>query len=188
MLAPSLASLASLTLWTLPALVAGTPLTEVQEEHPGHHHAARPNLVGARVGFLSVLADKGELEYLPGLLIGVSYERTVIHEWLEIEASIPVAVLFDGAQRLVALPIDLHFKKPFHPSPKVSPYVALGPAFDVLVAPELKVFFGGSLAVGTYVWPTPRVGIDIELDYNVVAEDRTAVHELLLAAGPVLRF
>ena len=171
----------------LPATVQASPLSEVHEDHPGHHHAVYPNLLGAKVGFLSVFEDDEGTAYIPGFLGGVSYERTVVHEWLEIEVSVPVAVLFASDKTLVAFPIDLHFKKPFHPSPRVSPYVALGPAFDVLVAPEARIYFGGSVAVGTYVWATRRVGIDIELDYNVVAERGRPVHELLLAVGPVFR-
>lgn len=164
---------------------------EPADPHPGAHHADYPNLIGFRVGYLSAFAAgegelEGQLEHSPALFAGLSYERMLIHNWLELELSVPVAVLF-AEQTTVALPIDLHFKKPFHPSPIVSPYVALGPAFDVEVYPDARVFFGGSLAVGTYVWPSRRVGIDIELDYNIVAEDGRPVHELLFAVGPVLR-
>lgn len=173
---------------TAPRAATATPFSEVHEEHPGHHHAAHPNLVGARVGFLSVLEDDEGVAYIPGILVGLSYERTLVHEWLEVELSVPVAVLWGPDHTLVALPMDLHFKKPFHPSPRWSPYVALGPAFDLLVAPDTRIFFGASVAVGTYVWPTRRVGVDVEVDYNVISERGRPVHELLLAAGPVIRF
>ena len=170
-----------------PAVAIAAPLDEVSEDHPGHHHAEYPNLIGVRAGLLSIFATpEAELEYRPAFFVGLSYERTLIHNWLELEISVPVALIFE-AQTKVALPIDLHFKKPFHPSPRVSPYIALGPAFDFEVHPDARVFFGGSVAVGTYVWPSRRVGVDIEVDYNIVAEEGRPVHELLFAVGPVFR-
>lgn len=174
--------------WSDPASASLNPLSEVHEDHPGHHHAAYPNLFGVRVGYVSIIepAEEGA-QYVPGFLAGVSYERTLIHEWLEMEASVPVAFGF-SEDTTIALPIDVHLKKPFHPSPRVSPYVALGPAFDLQIEPELRVLFGGSAAVGTYVWPSRRVGIDIEFDYNLVVDRGELVHELLLAVGPVFRF
>jgi len=176
------------TPWGHNAAAAPGALSKVEEGHPGHHHAAFPNLVGLRVGFVSLVeSPQGGAEYSPGVLVGVSYERTLVHEWLELELTAPVAVAF-AEERVVALPIDLHFKKPFHPSPHVSPYLAAGPAFDVQLRPQAAVLFGASVAIGTYVWPTRRVGIDIEVDYNVVAERGKAVHEFVVAAGPVVRF
>ncbi len=166
---------------------ATKPLEEIEPEHPGHRHAAHPNLLGFRVGYLSVWGEKdGELEQASAFLAGVSYERTVIHEWLEIEVSVPLAVIFEE-ETILALPMDLHFKKPFHPVPQISPYLALGPAVDVEVSPQTRAFFGGSFAVGTYVWPSTRVGLDLEVDYNVVAVDGRPAHEFLVAIGPVLR-
>ncbi|MEM6295477.1 MAG: hypothetical protein AAGA54_29655 [Myxococcota bacterium] len=161
---------------------------EGEGTHPGQHHADHPNVVGLRIGYLGVIEPGSEeTETRSALFIGLSYERTVIHEWLEVELSTPVAISFDD-DPLLSFPIDVHLKKPFHPAPWVSPYVAVGPTFDVTIRPETAVFFGGSFAVGTYIWPSSRVGIDVELDYNIVAEDGRAIHEVLFAAGPVLRF
>ena len=164
------------------------PEAQNLENHPGRHHAEHPNVLGVRVGFLSRLEPEDrQLTYEPGAFFGLSYERTLIHEWLEFEVSAPVAVLF-GEQTGLALPIDVHLKKPFHPVGWASPYLAVGPTFDVNLRPERAVYFGASFAAGTYLWPTPRIGVDIEFDYNIVAEDGRAVHELLLATGPVFRF
>lgn len=174
------------------ATLLGSTAAEAREgspgEHHGAHHADHPNLVGMRVGHLSVFEGEGrELIYLPGLLVGVSYERVIFHDWLEVELSVPVAT-FGDEEPLLVMPIDLHFKLPFHPAPHVSPYVALGPAVDVKLRPERDVFFGGAVAVGTYLWSSDQVGVDFEVDYNVVQEGETIVHELLFAMGPVARF
>ena len=63
-----------------------------------------------------------ELNVTPGLYVGLSYERVVVHNYLEIEISVPLAVLAEGEGQL-SMPVDLHFKLPFHPSPDVSPYL-----------------------------------------------------------------
>ncbi|MEM6992177.1 MAG: hypothetical protein AAF721_16825 [Myxococcota bacterium] len=187
--AAGLALLASVAVALCSPSVEASPkaMSEVEEDHPGHRHAAFPNLVGARVGYLSVLeSPQQRVEYAPGILFGLSYERTVIHEWLELEIAAPVAFVF-SEERIIALPIDVHFKKPFHPSPRVSPYVAVGPAFDVQIKPEAAVFFGASIALGTYVWPASRVGLDIEVDFNLAAERWHPVDLPLVAVGPVFR-
>ena len=41
--------------------------------------------------------------------------------------------------------------------------------------------------MGAYLWSSARFGVDVEVDYNVIAEE-TLVHELLFAVGPVHRF
>lgn len=182
---------AAALVFAAPARAVAKPMEAVSEAHPGHHHAEYPNLLGVRVGYLSILTPsegegEGGVELRPAVFAGLSYERTLIHEWLELEVSVPLAVVFAEDTEL-ALPMDLHLKKPFHPSPRVSPYLALGPTVDLTVTPELRAAFGASFAVGTYLWPTPRVGVDVELDYNLVAEAGRPVHELLFAVGPVFR-
>ncbi len=162
--------------------------TEQADE--GEHHPSTRNLLGVRIGYLHAAFNRdGSLVRIPGILAGLSYERTIVPRWLEIEISAPVAVLLEDEHTIVAVPIDVHFKKPFHLSPRVTPYVGIGPALDIEVAPELKLFYGGSLAVGTYVWFNDSVGLDVEADYNlVVKDDQTLGQELFLAAGPVVRF
>lgn len=166
--------------------------TPVHTEHDAQaeHHPTTRNLLGVRIGYLHAAFNRdGSLVRIPGILAGLSYERTLIPRWLEIEISAPVAVLLEEEHTIVAVPIDVHFKKPFHLSPRVTPYVGIGPALDIEVAPEVKVFYGGSLAVGGYVWFNDSVGLDVEADYNlVVKDDRTLGQELFLAAGPVVRF
>jgi hypothetical protein len=196
--APSFAALlAAVAAGAVAAPVAAQPLlaqpvlaqaahAEHRAPHPGEHHATYPNLIGLRAGYLSVLEpEDGEVEYISGLLIGVSYERVILHEWLEIEVSLPLVVLAAESPTLV-MPMDLHLKLPFHPAPSWSPYLATGPAVDVRLDPRPDTFFGASFAVGTYLWSSLRRGIDIEVDYNLVREEGF-VHELLIAVGPVYR-
>ncbi len=159
-----------------------------ESDHPGQHHADHPWLVGVKLGFLSILEPREEalaVDYLPAALIGVFVERTLVHEWLELELSVPIGVGLPHEPALF-VPIDLHFKKPFHPSPRWSPYLAIGPILDLLIRPELEVFGGLSFALGTYLWFSRRVGLDLELDYNIVFES-APVHELLFAVGPAFR-
>jgi hypothetical protein len=172
----------------LAALLASTSAEARPDAHHGAHHADHPNLVGMRAGYLTIFEGEGRaLRALPGLLVGLSYERVILHDWLEVELSVPFAT-FGFEEPLLVMPMDLHFKIPFHPAPHVSPYVAFGPAVDVKLRPERDVFFGASSAVGTYVWSADQLGVDVEVDYNVVQEGEIIVHELLLAMGPVFRF
>ena len=156
--------------------------------HRSHRHAEYPNLVGFRVGYLGLSEPfEGEREFASFVFFGLSYERTVIHEWLEIEVSVPLAVGLSNADA-ATMPMDLHFKIPFHPSPFWSPYVAVGPSVDVVLKPETEVFFGVSFAIGTYLWLSPQAGIDIEVDYNVLFNGGEQIREFLFAIGPVYRF
>lgn len=166
-----------------------TPV-HTEADADAEHHPSTRNLIGARIGYLHAAVNRdGALVRIPGFLAGLSYERTLVPRWLEVEISVPVAVLLEEEHTVVAIPIDVHFKKPFHLTRRVTPYVGIGPALDVEVAPEVKVFYGGSLAVGGYVWFSDSVGLDVEADYNLVVKtDRTLGQELFLAAGPVVRF
>lgn len=130
-----------------------------------------------------------ELDTIGAGMIGLFYERSVLHEWLEIEISIPIGAGRNEGETEIFMPIDVHFKKPFHPAPWIAPYIGLGPAFDVFLAPEPEIYFGGSVAIGTYIWPhRANVGIDIEFDYNILAFEGAPAHEFLFAVGPVWRF
>lgn len=164
-------------------------LHEVDESHPGHRHAEYPNLFGAKAGTMTVFEpiEEGGIEPFPAFIVGLFYERTLIHDWLEMEISVPFAVGF-AEETFYYIPIDIHLKKPFHPSPKLAPYIAVGPAFDWILTPQMRLLFGGSFALGSYVWPKERLGMDIEFDYNVVATPHGAAHEFIFAAGPAYRF
>jgi hypothetical protein len=149
-------------------------------------HREYPKLLGLHFGL--VTTDQYEThEFHRFFAIGINYERSIVPELLEAELSVPVAVSPQDGGR-VALPVDLHFKIPFHPSQRLSPYLAAGPAFDFDLAPETGVLWGGSLAGGTYLWLEERAGLDIEADANLVFEGKERVFEVLLAVGPAVRF
>ena len=155
-----------------------------QAAEPGPHP---PNVVGFKAGPMVVL-EPTEDRLATGTVgfVGVFYEREVLPQWIDLEITVPVALGRRGNEAEVFFPLDLHVKKPFHPGPRFAPYVGLGPALDVFVAPELKVMAGGSLALGTYLWPRhAHVGFDVDLDYNVLEVDGRAAHEFLLAFGPI---
>jgi hypothetical protein len=176
---------------------------------PGRHHDTFPNLLGVKAGPLLLIEPgrEGQTSTLPITVVGVFYERVLLHEWLELEISLPLGVGQEDRDLLAFLPIDVHVKKPFHPFAWLSPYIGVGPTMDLVVSPELEAFFGGSLAVGTYIWAShpegpansdgpivPRstsstpVGFDFEVDYNVVGVHGEVAHEILIAAGPIWRF
>lgn len=172
-------------LWLFVVFTSAPALAQEEEPRAGQLHEELPNLVGVRVGYLAVVEPEESVGSL--LFVGLSYERTIIHELLEVELSVPLAFSIDERDELT-MPVDLHFKFPIHVSETVSPYVAVGPSMDIIIEPETEVLFGASFAVGTYLYFSDRWGIDIEVDYNLLIDDGEPVHELLVATGPVLRF
>lgn len=159
---------------------------DVSEDHPGHRHALHPNLIGAKFGYISLFAPshEGGYEHLPLGYAGLFYERSVIHNWLEIELTVAGAA---GAEE-IGIPIDIYFKKPFHPSPRITPYIGLGPHLDMLLKPERRLLVGGCVTVGSYIWFSMRWGMDIDLDYAFATNRGDVFHDVLLAVGPTARF
>lgn len=171
-----------------PAVAAAAEMPDredVSEDHPGHRHALHPNLIGSKFGYISLFTPKeGRYEHIPLGYASLFYERSVIHNWLEIELTVGAAA---GAEEL-AMPVDLYFKKPFHPSPRVTPYIGAGPHIDVVFRPERLFLAGACVTLGSYIWFSKRWGMDIDLDYAVAANREMVVHDVLLAIGPTARF
>lgn len=161
---------------------------EVSEEHPGHRHAEHPNLVGTKLGYVAFFArgpdEVAGYQHQPNFYGGLFYERSVIHEWLEIE----LAVGTTAGPEEVSLPIDLYFKKPFHPSPRATNYVGAGPVVAMIFRPERRLLVGGNLTFGAYLWFSERWGLDLDLDLAAAATRGEVVFDVLVATGPTLRF
>lgn len=185
---PILASVAAPAVAGAPATAGAAEMPsreDIPEDHPGHRHAAHPNLMGSKFGYISLFSPaEGQYEHMSLGYAGLFYERSVIHGWLEIELTVAAAA---GAEEL-AMPVDLYLKKPFHPSPRVTPYVGAGPHLDVVLHPERTVLGGACVTVGSYIWFSMRWGIDIDLDYAVAANREVIIHDVLLAIGPTARF
>ncbi len=168
-----------------PAVAMAVPMHEVPDEHPGRRHAEYPNLVGAKLGYLSLWEPEPEgTRYVPAGFVGVFAERAVVHNWLEVELTAGVGFTADK----LSIPIDLHFKKPFHPTHWLAPYVGVGPLLAVVLEPRARLWWGATTTVGAYVWLGERIGLDVELDYNIAVFRRAVGHDLLVAVGPVGRF
>ncbi|MEX1367940.1 MAG: hypothetical protein AB1Z98_32725 [Nannocystaceae bacterium] len=159
---------------------------EVPMDHPGRRHAMHPNLMGSKLGYVSLFAPSAEggYEHVPLGYAGLFYERSIVHEWLEIELTVAAAA---GTEEL-ALPVDLYFKKPFHPSSRFTLYVGAGPHLDLLVRPERRLLVGACVTAGTYIWFSERWGMDVDLDYAVAAGGGQVFHDVLVATGPTVRF
>lgn len=150
----------------------------------GSHHREHPGLVGAKYGQRVMLAAPGSPREV-ATVVGPFFERVVVHRWLELEVDLPLAITQDGA---LALPLDLHFKKPFHPSRHWSPYVGLGPTVEITLRPVRSVAVGLSIVTGTYLWVSPRIGFDIDVAYELVPYRKSLRSGLTVGAGPVWRF
>ncbi|MGB1016197.1 MAG: hypothetical protein ACPG4T_18825 [Nannocystaceae bacterium] len=157
--------------------------------HGGHHKAHTWSLIGARFAVITVVgppgsrADGGRLVSVhPG--ITASYELQVIPNWLEIELAAGVLAYPEGA----LFPIDLLFKKPFHIHHKFTPYIAVGPSLEVILAASREVLPGVGGRVGAYIWLTKHFGFDIEAGYNSVFEPVGVAHDIIGEIGPVVHF
>lgn len=114
---------------------------------------------------------------------GLLIERTLLEGWLEIELSVAGVDTDEGT----AVPIDLLLKKSFEFG-RINPYVGIGPSISVdIVDGEAETSAGCAFAIGTYIWMSDHVGIDVDVDYALVS-NRGAAQELTLSLGPVLRF
>jgi hypothetical protein len=150
----------------------------------GEHHRMHPGLVGAKYGQRVMLAVPGSAREV-ATVVGPFFERVLVHRWLELEVDLPLAITHDGG---LALPFDLHFKKPFHPSRHWSPYLGAGPTVEITLRPTRSVAVGLSLVTGTYLWLSRRVGFDVDVAYELVPSRKTLRSGLTIGVGPVLRF
>lgn len=158
-------------------------LVLVTEPEAGGHHREYPSLVGVKYGQRVLL--RGAVPTEVATVIGPFFERVLVHRWLELELDLPLVVGHDGS---LALPLDLHLKKPFHPSRWWSPYLGVGPTLELGLRPERGVALGISVVAGAYVWVSPRLGFDVDVSYDVVAVRRRPVSGFLVGLGPVWRF
>lgn len=146
------------------------------------------NVIDVRTGYFAMIETRGVgVDAAEGVAAEISYERTLIPRWLVTEFSVPVAVTFDDDIG-VNLPMSLRFKKPFRTTKRVQPYIAGGLAFSADLEPHDELWLGLSAAVGTFIWPTRHVGIDIGIDYNILEAEGPPVHQLFLGFGPAFRF
>lgn len=157
--------------------------------HGGHHKVHTWSLIGARFAVVTVVGPKGtgadggrRVTVHPG--VTASYELQVVPDWLEIELAAGVLRYEAGA----LFPIDLLFKKPFHTHHHVTPYIAVGPSLEIIIAGTRKIYPGVGGRVGTYVWATKHFGFDIEFGYNSVFEHGEVAHDLIAEVGPVVHF
>jgi len=109
----------------------------------------------------------------------------VIPGWLEIETA--MALTWIDAETVVAF--DILFKKPFHVSESINPYVGVGPHLAIIMAHEETRTRGGiNASVGSYFWfGEHRWGLDAELIYTLLF-DSGLTHEFHVEAGPTFRF
>ncbi|MEM9070534.1 MAG: hypothetical protein AAGE52_18660 [Myxococcota bacterium] len=138
-------------------------------------------LLGIKGSYASV--HEGEREQGGGA--GIFAETTLIHGWLELELS---AQLLRIGGEAWEVPIDLLLKKPFCFGDFIQAYVGIGPAVAVVVAEsERETLVGGLIAVGAYLWVTPRFGWDVEVNYAVFGRAQEPVHDITVSVGPAFR-
>ncbi len=167
-------------------LVASIPAeaqeaSEAKSMHRSPHTEESRWLVGAKAVQLSAFED-GESEFGGGA--GVFVETTVIRGWMELELTASFVGLQEG---IFVVPFELLAKKPFHFG-NFCPYLAIGPTVEVVSQEGTEVLFGGAVVVGGYYFFSESVGLDVEVGYGLLAGGEHPVHELALAAGPLVRF
>lgn len=152
--------------------------------HGSPHTEHSTWLLGAKAVQLSLFPASGDTFFGAGA--GIFAERTVIPGWLEAEVS--VSVVRVAEEDAWVIPIDLLLKKPFELG-AFCPYGAIGPTLSVVNRAEqgTRAFLGVAVVAGFYLWFGRAIGLDVEIDYAVVAENGVQ-HELTVAGGPTLRF
>lgn len=153
----------------------------------GEHKEHTANLLGAKGLALTTITPARETTgptAVPHFGASLFYERELVTGWLELELNVALVSAPGG----LAIPIDLLFKKPFHASRHVTPYVGLGPALEVEVLEDTEVFGGVTAATGLYIWVSRFVGFDIELDYTARFSAEGMAHGVGGGVGPVVHF
>lgn len=167
-------------------LAAGGAAARAETIHASPHLEHTDWILGAKVVQFNAWNpghDEEPNQTVTGVGGGLIVERTLIEGWLEIELSASGVATGEG----VAVPIDVLFKKSFEFG-SLNPYFGLGPSISIDVADgEAQASAGCAFAVGTYIWFSDHVGVDVDLDYAVVS-NHGAAQELALSVGPVLRF
>jgi hypothetical protein len=98
----------------------------------------------------------------------VMLEWDAIEEWLELEVGLSVLTTPGGLE----LPVDLLVKKPFTLARGVEVMAGLGPEIvQVTGGAERGTYFGGELALDFMFWPTRKVGLWVEPEYDFVFHD-----------------
>lgn|GEM_PF-1302233 len=165
---------------------AGAAPARAETVHASPHLEHTTWIVGARlVQFNAWNPGDGESpsETVNGVGGGLFIERTILDGWLELELSAAGVATGDGT----VVPVDVLFKKSFEFG-RVNPYVAIGPTISIdVVGGEAETSAGCAFALGSYVWLSEHVGVDVDIDYALVSKHRTG-QELTVSLGPVLRF
>jgi hypothetical protein len=159
------------------------PASLVLAPPPGGHHREHPSLVGAKYGQRLRWGDEEGVGVTT--VVGPLVERVIVHRRLELELEVPISI---GHRGELVVPIGLHFKRPFHPSPRWSPYIGLGPTVELGIRPRRRVAVGISTVAGSYLWLSPRLGFDVDIAFDVALERGSSTLALAVAVGPVWRF
>ena len=175
-----------------------TDATAMAEGHEnctkgGQHKAHTHNLFGAKALLVTSWAITGAGDVAPGESpewaesgpgVSIFYERELIAHWLEIEPNI---ALIDGSAGM-QVAIDLLFKKPFHISRRLTPYLSLGPALELFAKKEHSPLLGLTGGLGLYLWLGRDFGLDLEIDYTLHFLRPGLEHVTTLGIGPVVHF
>ena len=153
----------------------------------GEHKEHTANLMGTKGLALTTITPARDGEgpsAVPHFGASLFYERELVTGWLELEFNVALVSAPGG----LAIPIDVLLKKPFHVNRHVTPYIGLGPAFEIEVLEEPEFFGGVTAATGLYVWFSRTVGIDVELDYTARFGREGVAHGMGGGMGPVIHF
>ncbi len=166
---------------------APMPTRAGEHTHGGQTKQHTQNLVGAKA--LTALAvtrghDGEAAGATPHYGVSVYYERELVADWLELELNVATLTAPEGLH----LPVDLLFKKPFHVSRHVTPYLAVGPALEARFEAARSIAGGVTAATGVYIWFTRYFGIDLEIDYTLLKTGEGLEHVPALGFGPAAHF
>ncbi|MBW2526056.1 MAG: hypothetical protein JRI23_17885 [Deltaproteobacteria bacterium] len=181
-LAAAVVVLGSATAGATEHLEDGQPHPVPSEHAPddGNHGAEHHFVVGAMGSYFAGIHGD-EVHHLGGG--GLLFEAALIPHWLELEYS--VRALTDG--HLLAFPIEILLKLPFHLSDTAVPFVGAGPALIPAFVDEVEVHGGVATAAGVCFWLWSWGGLFVEANYNLVFDDGIT-HELGGSGGLGYRF
>jgi hypothetical protein len=125
-------------------------------------------------------AENGPIaRYGPGTMLEIG----IVPGVLEFEPFVRVL----GSSEGLVLPVDLLFEVPFHVSPRIQPFIALGPTIAPTFAREGTTMpWGGASAVGVHVVVARNYALLIEANYNLLYNDGAIENEAGASVGALV--
>jgi hypothetical protein len=115
--------------------------------------------------------------------VGLAYERTLVHGWLNAQLSGLAFATAEGWE----LPAGLLLEMPWEWTDQIEAYLGAGLAVDVLRESKLSPHLGVAASTGIFAWASERLGVNVDVEYRWLPNEQL-VYDLTIGAAAAVRF